>query len=52
MDAIAQVIEEWSHAFDNNNQILAIFFDFAKAFDLVEHEHMLTKFIKKKYLPD
>jgi hypothetical protein len=52
MDAIAQVMEEWSHAFDNNNQILAIFFDFAKAFDLVEHEHMLTKFIKKKYLPD
>ncbi len=30
---------------------MAIFFGFAKAFDLVEHEHILKKFIEKKYLP-
>ena len=51
MDAIAQVIEDWSLAIDSKQQIFAIFFDFAKAFDLVDHEHMLKKFTEKKYLP-
>ena len=43
MDAIAQVVEDWSQAIDKKQQVYAIFFDFAKAFDLVDHCHLLTK---------
>ena len=43
MDAIIQVINDWSLAFDKKVQVLAIFFDFAKAFDLVDHVELLTK---------
>ena len=43
MDAIAQVVEDWSHANDTKQQVYAVFFDFAKAFDLVDHHHLLTK---------
>ena len=43
MDAIAQVVEDWSQANDTKQQVYAIFFDFAKAFDLVDHRHLLTK---------
>jgi hypothetical protein len=49
MDAIAQVIEDWSEGHDKNMTILAIFFDFAKAFDLVNHEKLLEKL--QRYLP-
>lgn len=49
MDAIIQVIENWSHAKDANENTYAIFFDFSKAFDLVDHEILLTKL--KSYLP-
>ena len=50
MDAILQVIEDWSKASDQHKQLLAIFFDFEKAFDLVDHALLLTKL--SKYLPD
>ena len=49
MDAILQVIEDWSKASDHHKQLLAIFFDFEKAFDLVDHALLLTKL--SKYLP-
>jgi hypothetical protein len=49
MDAIAQVIEDWSKAKETKQAILAIFFDFAKAFDLVPHDKLLIKL--RKYLP-
>jgi hypothetical protein len=49
MDAIVQVIEDWSEAKDTKKEILAIFFDFAKAFDLVDHVKLLEKLLK--YLP-
>ena len=50
MDAIIQVIEDFSRAKDLHKQLIAIFFDFAKAFDLVDHEVLLTKL--KQHLPD
>ena len=43
MDAITQVIEDWSLAKEQHKTVLAIFFDFAKAFDLVGHEILLNK---------
>jgi hypothetical protein len=43
MDAIIQVIEDYDHAKDFRLDILAIFFDLAKVFDLVGHEVLLTK---------
>ncbi|XP_065658804.1 uncharacterized protein LOC136083336 [Hydra vulgaris] len=45
MDAIIQIIEDWSHAKDNNKSIYAIFFDFEKAFDLVSHDKLLLKLV-------
>jgi hypothetical protein len=51
MHAIIQVIEDRSKACDKILLIWEIFFDFVKAFDLVEHVHyMLMKFTEKKYL--
>ncbi|CAF1152055.1 unnamed protein product, partial [Brachionus calyciflorus] len=38
-----------SMAIDNKESILAIFFDILKAFDLVDHERLLTKL--EKILP-
>lgn len=49
MDAIVQVIEGWSHSKDQNFTVYAIFFDFSKAFDLVDHEILLEKL--QKLLP-
>ena len=43
MDAIVQVINDWGEAKDKKDPIAAIFFDFAKAFDLVDHEVLLIK---------
>jgi ribonuclease P/MRP protein subunit RPP40 len=43
-DALIQVLDDWGRAIDNGDeQIIAIFFDFAKAFDLVNHERLLAK---------
>jgi hypothetical protein len=50
MDAIIKVIDDWSMAIDNKESMTAIFFDFAKAFDLVDHEILLTKLTR--LLPD
>ena len=49
MDALVQVIDDWNNAKDKHQQILAIFFDFEKAFDLVDHIILLMKL--QKYLP-
>ena len=49
MDAIIKLIDDMSMAVDNKESILAIFFDFLKAFDLVDHERLLTKL--EKILP-
>ena len=51
MDAITQVIEDWSLAKEQHKTVLAIFFDFAKAFDLVDHEVLLNK-LRSMQLPD
>jgi len=48
-DAVIQVIEDWSKAIDNKQSISTIFFDFSKAFDLVNHELLLNKL--EKHLP-
>ena len=44
MDAIAQVVEDKSHSSNKNDPIFAIFFDFSKAFDLVDNETLLEKY--------
>jgi hypothetical protein len=49
MDAIIQVIEDWGSAKDKHKALIAIFFDFEKAFDLVDHEILLKKL--QQYLP-
>ena len=46
MDAIINVIEDWSRAKDEQLSTHAIFFDFAKAFDLVDHKVLLEKLSK------
>lgn len=48
-DAVIQVIEDWSKAIDSKNSISNIFFDFSKAFDMVNHEILLNKL--EKHLP-
>ena len=46
MDAIIQVVEDWSLTKEQKQTVLAIFFDFSKAFDLVDHEIILLKLLK------
>jgi hypothetical protein len=46
MDALVQVIEDWEKARDEKKTTHAVFFDFAKAFDLVDHKILLTKIDK------
>ena len=46
MDAIVQVIEDWSFSVDRSKSVLVIFFDFSNAFDLVDHELLLEKLFK------
>ena len=48
MDAIAQVNEDYDRKTDKKTQVYAISFDFAKAFDMVDHEHLLQKISIKK----
>ena len=47
MDAIIKLIEDWTQAKDNQQSTQAIFFDFAKAFDLVDHRVLLKKLSKQ-----
>ena len=49
MDAIVQVIGDWSLAKDIKSKLTAIFFNMEKAFDLVEHQLLLTKL--QRHLP-
>ena len=44
--AIAQVVDDWSKALDQRKSVHAIFFDFSKAFDLVDHRILLDKLAK------
>ena len=46
-DAISKVIEDWSEAKDKQQSTHAVFFDFAKAFDLVDHKILLDKLSKQ-----
>ena len=46
LDAIIEVIEDWEKALDNNEKIHAVFYDFAKAFDLVDHNVLMKKLDK------
>ena len=50
MDAIFQVMDDWEAATDEKETVHAVFFDFAKAFELVNHEILMKKM--EKYLPD
>jgi hypothetical protein len=45
MDAIIEVLDDWNFAKDQKRAIIAIFFDFAKAFDMVNHELLLEKLV-------
>ena len=43
-DALNLFLEDWGRAIDcGDQQVIAIFFDFAKAFDLVDHERLIIK---------
>ncbi|MCA9328109.1 hypothetical protein KDA14_06280 [Candidatus Saccharibacteria bacterium] len=45
-DAIIQALDDWGTTLDKKGKMLAIFFDFAKAFDLVDHNVLLSKLSK------
>ena len=49
MDALIQVIEDWNKATDEGKTTHAVFFDFKKAFDLINHLILLLKL--DKFLP-
>jgi hypothetical protein len=38
IDALVQVVEDWEKARDEMKTTHAVFFDFAKPFDLVDHK--------------
>ena len=42
-DATTKVIDDWSRAMDRKQTVYAIFFEFSKAFDLVDHQLLLQK---------
>jgi hypothetical protein len=46
IDAIVQVLFDIGNAIDKGKPVIAIFFDFAKAFDLVPHDRLLNKLAK------
>ena len=50
MDALIQVIDDWEYAIDHKKSIHAVFFDFQKAFDIVDHTILLRK-LQKFNLP-
>ena len=49
-DALIQVIENWSDSLDKKLNVHAVFFDFSKEFDLVQHDLLLKKL--ETYLPN
>ena len=42
-DVTTRVIDDWSRALDNKQAVYAIFFDFSKAFDLFDHQLLMSK---------
>jgi hypothetical protein len=42
MDALIQFIEDWERARDQKKAVHAVFFDFAKAFESVDHQVLMT----------
>jgi hypothetical protein len=46
MHVIVKVIDDWERALDNKETIHAVFFDFSKAFDLVNHKRLMQKLKK------
>lgn len=51
MDAIIKVIDDWKSAIHNKQTVHSVFFDFQKAFDLVDHVILLNK-LKTFNLPN
>ena len=43
--AILELVEQITKSFDNNNYMLGVFIDLSKAFDTVNHEILLNKFM-------
>ena len=48
MDALITVIDDWTKAIDVKSTVHAVFFDFQKAFDLVDHTILLNKLRRLK----
>ena len=48
MDALIKVIDDWEYAIDKKQTVHSVFFDFQKAFDLVDHTILLNKLQKFK----
>jgi hypothetical protein len=46
MDASVKIIDDCERALDKKETINAVFFDFSKAFDLVNHKRLMLKLLK------
>jgi hypothetical protein len=48
MDALIKVIDDWTKSIDDKSTVHAVFFDFQKDFDLVDHTILLNKLQRLK----